>query len=473
MEGIDLIVLLLFGIPFSVSGKFTVTGPSQPVIAIVGEDALLDCQLVPERFVSNMVLRWFKSDFGLPVHAYRNGQDDTVAQHKDYRGRTELFKDEVTKGNVSLRIKNTRVFDEGKYLCTVDDKTDIEETEIELKVGALGREHWIQIDGYHKNGIQLVCESNGWFPKPQILWTHGDGQNLKAQSEMNYQQDSKGLINVQSFVAVTRDATNRFQCLIQNKLLKKEQEAAIQISDDFFPTVSGWLVFLSVILCLLIVAFTTGIVWIVKQLRNIKELQHDKTIKQFDQWKSVSDSDWKNIFVCAAPVTLDTETANPRLEVSKDLKNVRLTQTERSIHDSAERFTVWESLLGSEGFTSGAHYWEVEVAGNQHWTLGVAKETVDRKKDIQLLPQNGFWTIVRAEDKFQVNSDNQPDIHAGEIPMKIGVYLSYDSRRVSFYGANRKVYLYTFTGCEFTEKLYPFFSTTHLNKWLRICPVQH
>ncbi|XP_041068623.1 butyrophilin subfamily 3 member A3-like isoform X2 [Carcharodon carcharias] len=433
MEGIDLIVLLLFGIPFSVSGKFTVTGPSQPVIAIVGEDALLDCQLVPERFVSNMVLRWFKSDFGLPVHAYRNGQDDTVAQHKDYRGRTELFKDEVTKGNVSLRIKNTRVFDEGKYLCTVDDKTDIEETEIELKVGALGREHWIQIDGYHKNGIQLVCESNGWFPKPQILWTHGDGQNLKAQSEMNYQQDSKGLINVQSFVAVTRDATNRFQCLIQNKLLKKEQEAAIQIS----------------------------------------ELQHDKTIKQFDQWKSVSDSDWKNIFVCAAPVTLDTETANPRLEVSKDLKNVRLTQTERSIHDSAERFTVWESLLGSEGFTSGAHYWEVEVAGNQHWTLGVAKETVDRKKDIQLLPQNGFWTIVRAEDKFQVNSDNQPDIHAGEIPMKIGVYLSYDSRRVSFYGANRKVYLYTFTGCEFTEKLYPFFSTTHLNKWLRICPVQH
>ncbi|XP_078422657.1 butyrophilin subfamily 3 member A3-like isoform X4 [Cetorhinus maximus] len=378
MEGIDLIVLLLFGILFSVSGKFTVTGPSQPVIAIVGEDALLDCQLVPERFVSNMVVRWFKSDFGLPVHVYRNGQDDTVAQHKDYRGRTELFKDEVTKGNVSLRIKNTRVFDEGKYLCTVDDKTDIEETEIELKVG-----------------------------------------------------------------------------------------------DDFFPTVSGWLVFLSVVLCLLIVAFTSGIIWIVKQLRNIKELQHDKTIKQFDQWKSVNDSDWKNIFVCAAPVTLDTETANPRLEVSKDLKNVRLTQTERSIHDSGERFTVWESVLGSEGFTSGAHYWEVAVAGNQHWTLGVAKETVDRKKDIQLLSQNGFWTIGRAEDKFQVNSDNQPDIHAGEIPMKIGVYLSYDSRRVSFYGANRKVYLYTFTGCEFTEKLYPFFSTTHLNKWLRICPVQH
>ncbi|GCB81545.1 hypothetical protein scyTo_0021417 [Scyliorhinus torazame] len=281
MEGIDLIVLLLFVIPFSVYGKFTVTGPAHPVVAIVGEDVLLYCQLVPESFVSNMVVRWFKSDFGLPVHVYRNGKDDTVAQHKDYRGRTEMFKEEVTKGNVSLRIKNTRVFDEGEYTCIVDDKKDIEESSVELKVGALGREYWIYVDGYRENRIQLVCESNGWFPKPQILWTHGAGQNLPAASEMSYHVDAKGLVNVQSSVAVSKDSINRFKCLIQNNLLKKEEAAAIQIADDFFPTVSGWLVFLSAVLCFLIVALIAGIIWVMKQLKNIKELQHDKAMKQF------------------------------------------------------------------------------------------------------------------------------------------------------------------------------------------------
>uniref|UniRef100_UPI00398E77F5 butyrophilin subfamily 1 member A1-like isoform X2 n=1 Tax=Pristiophorus japonicus TaxID=55135 RepID=UPI00398E77F5 len=453
MEEIYLIVLLLLGIFFSVYGKFTVTGPTHPVVAIVGEDVLLKCQLVPDISVSNMVVRWLKSDIGLAVHMYRNGEDDTAAQDHDYRGRTELFKDELTKGNVSLRIKNTRVFDEGKYICSVDDETDFEETVIELKVGGLGREHWIQIEGYRKNGIQLVCESNGWYPEPEILWTDGDGQNLTAQSEISYHQDSKGLVTVQSNIAVTRDSTNRFKCLIQNKLLKKEQEATIEISDDFFPAISSWLVFLSVILCFLIVAFATGIFWIVKQHRDIKELELDKSIKQFDHWKPLVESDWKKICECEVSPTLDTETANPWLEVSKDLKNVKLTRTAKILPDNEERFTAWESVLGSEGFTSGNHYWEVEVAGNRHWTLGVAAESVKRKIEMKLIPENGFWTIGQVDDQFQANSANQSDIPAREIPRKIGVYLSCESKIVSFYSVNTMSYLYTFTGAEFREKM--------------------
>ncbi|XP_059495511.1 butyrophilin subfamily 3 member A3-like isoform X4 [Stegostoma tigrinum] len=422
MEGVHLILLLLFGIPCSVYGDFRVSGPGRPVVAVVGEDAVLECYLVPKVFANNMVVRWFKSGIRLPVHSYRNGQDNTAAQHEDYKKRTELFKDEVSKGNVSLRIKNIRVFDEGKYLCTVDDKTAFEETTIELKVGAVGREHWIQVDGYHKNGIRLVCESNGWFPQPQISWTGGSGQNLTAKSEINNRRDSKGLVNVQSSVIVTKDPTNNFKCLTHNHLLKEEQKADIQIA----------------------------------------ELRHDKTIEQYD---------WKNISKCKVPVNLDAETANPKLEVSKDRKKVRLTQTALSVDNNEERFTVLESVLGSEEFTSGSHYWEVDVVGNQHWTVGVATLSVERKKEIQVKAENGLWTIGRAGDKFQANAENTIDIQAGEVPTKIGVYLSYETGTVSFYSADTKIYLHTFTGCGFTEKLYPFFSTTVCNTWLRICPV--
>ncbi|XP_072894613.1 zinc-binding protein A33-like [Hemitrygon akajei] len=64
-------------------------------------------------------------------------------------------------------------------------------------------------------------------------------------------------------------------------------------------------------------------------------------------------------------VTLDVETANPCLEVSEDRKSVRWTPTRRNLPDTGKRFTHWACVLGSEGFTSGRHYWEVEVTGNR------------------------------------------------------------------------------------------------------------
>ncbi|XP_072893035.1 zinc-binding protein A33-like [Hemitrygon akajei] len=60
-------------------------------------------------------------------------------------------------------------------------------------------------------------------------------------------------------------------------------------------------------------------------------------------------------------VTLDVETAHPRLEVSEDRKSVRWTPTRRNLPDTGKRFTHWECVLGSEGFTLWRHYWEVEA----------------------------------------------------------------------------------------------------------------
>ncbi|XP_059814399.1 zinc-binding protein A33-like, partial [Hypanus sabinus] len=78
-------------------------------------------------------------------------------------------------------------------------------------------------------------------------------------------------------------------------------------------------------------------------------------------------------------VTLDVETANPCLEVSENRRSVRRTGTRRNLPNTGKRFTHWACVLGSEGFTSGRHYWEVEVTGNRDMCLGVAAESVERK----------------------------------------------------------------------------------------------
>ncbi|XP_059827065.1 nuclear factor 7, brain-like isoform X2 [Hypanus sabinus] len=178
------------------------------------------------------------------------------------------------------------------------------------------------------------------------------------------------------------------------------------------------------------------------------------------------------------PVTLDVKTASQELDVSKDRKCVRLYPS-AAVHglakhllgllDTGMRFTVQPCTLGSEGFTSGRHYWEVEVAGNRRWRLGIAAESVERKKEVKLKPKTGFWAIGRSVDSFYAFTSPRSSLPADRIPRRVGVYLSYESGTVSFYNAETKSHLHTFTGNKFMEKLYPFFRTRDEKHWLRIC----
>ncbi|XP_078251430.1 zinc-binding protein A33-like [Rhinoraja longicauda] len=168
-------------------------------------------------------------------------------------------------------------------------------------------------------------------------------------------------------------------------------------------------------------------------------------------------------------VTLDVETAGPWFEVSEDRKRVRWTGTGRSLPDTGKRFTGSPCVLGSEGLTSGRHYWEVEVAGSRGWSLGVAAESVERKGWVTLTPETGVWSIRRWYDGFDAVTSPPSRLPARPIPGRVGVYLSYESGTVSFYDADTKSHLHTFTGNKFTEKLYPFFGPHWDGNWLRIC----
>ncbi|XP_072115459.1 nuclear factor 7, brain-like [Mobula birostris] len=168
-------------------------------------------------------------------------------------------------------------------------------------------------------------------------------------------------------------------------------------------------------------------------------------------------------------VTLDVETANPELEVSEDQKSVRRTRSRRNRPDTGKRFTFSACVLGSEGFTSGRHYWEVEVTGSRRWGLGVAAESVERKGEFTRSLETGFWIIGQIDDVMLVLTSPRSRLSAGPIPGRVGVYLSYESGTISFYNAETKSHLHTFTGNKFSEKLHSFFWIGYTIQWLRIC----
>ncbi|XP_051822648.1 probable E3 ubiquitin-protein ligase TRIML1 [Antechinus flavipes] len=91
-------------------------------------------------------------------------------------------------------------------------------------------------------------------------------------------------------------------------------------------------------------------------------------------------------------VTLDPESASPYLIVSNDLKTVRNGGCLQNIPMTPDRFED-EIILGAQVFTSGVHYWEVDV-GNTLWVEGSESHleivSVVYVKDKYLSSDRGF-----------------------------------------------------------------------------------
>lgn len=114
-------------------------------------------------------------------------------------------------------------------------------------------------------------------------------------------------------------------------------------------------------------------------------------------------------------------------------------------------------ILGTKGFTSGRHYWEVQVGLMTDWHVGVAKEAVPRAGNSVLMRTKGFFVIGKKAGDYLVLGSPPKNLHLYPKPKNVGVYLDYNQGRVSFYDVDRKVHIHSFIRESFTEKLYPFF----------------
>uniref|UniRef100_A0A8C9R1J2 Zgc:194990 n=1 Tax=Scleropages formosus TaxID=113540 RepID=A0A8C9R1J2_SCLFO len=166
-------------------------------------------------------------------------------------------------------------------------------------------------------------------------------------------------------------------------------------------------------------------------------------------------------------VFLDPDTANPDLVISHDEKRMRCGFERKDVPNYHQRFDGWWCAVGVEGFTSGRHYWEVEV-GERDWRLGVAKESALRKGYKPLNTQRGYLTL-RLERGTELKALTVPftPLPASLIPRKVGVYLDYEEGQLSFYNVQSRSHIYTYSET-FTEKLFPLFGTVEIFKDLVI-----
>ncbi|XP_039358168.1 zinc finger protein RFP-like [Mauremys reevesii] len=147
-------------------------------------------------------------------------------------------------------------------------------------------------------------------------------------------------------------------------------------------------------------------------------------------------------------VTLDPDMAHPNLVLSEDWKSVRWEHTQQRLPNNPERFDTWPCVLGCEGFTSGRHCWEVEigvmVGAGQYWALGVARESVGRKGQINLRPEGGIWAVQQVGDQFRALTSPVTPLPLSWFPSRIRVCLDCDRGQVTFIDAGDEAPIFTF-----------------------------
>ncbi|XP_073696845.1 E3 ubiquitin-protein ligase TRIM39-like [Garra rufa] len=191
---------------------------------------------------------------------------------------------------------------------------------------------------------------------------------------------------------------------------------------------------------------------------SLETLRRDLTQLQHTLDEKLTQTELKRMQQYAVDVTLDPDTAHPNLILSDDGKQVRDSDVRQKLPDNPDRFDLCVSILGKEGFSSGRFYFEVQVKGKTDWTLGVVRESINRKGNIRVRPSNGYWTVVlRNGYKYAAYAGPTVLLSLRVKPQRVGVFVDYEEGLVSFYDVESSSHIYSYTGQSFTDKLYPYF----------------
>ncbi|XP_074666580.1 uncharacterized protein LOC141917351 isoform X2 [Strix aluco] len=148
-------------------------------------------------------------------------------------------------------------------------------------------------------------------------------------------------------------------------------------------------------------------------------------------------------------VTLDPATAGPEVILSEDLKEATWGRPGRRWPEGPGQFDTDPCMLGSEGFTSGRHYWEVKANG-RFWAVGVARESIQRKGRVLFKPNAELWGLQKYDElcvALTAPSNTSVPLLNGEI----GVYLDYEVGQVSFYAVGSRQRIFTFPVASFSD----------------------
>ncbi|XP_077122679.1 E3 ubiquitin/ISG15 ligase TRIM25-like [Ranitomeya variabilis] len=177
-----------------------------------------------------------------------------------------------------------------------------------------------------------------------------------------------------------------------------------------------------------------------------------------------------------ADILLDVNTASNNVLISDDLKTATETEEKQKRPETAERFQKYNQVMSRRGFTSGRHYFDVEIRISEWWGVGMCYPSIDRRDHQSMIGNdNKSWSLWRYNyNQYLVRHDSEEI----QLPYKISsdrvrICLDYEAGQLSFYELCDPIrHLHTFTAA-FSEPLHAALYLGHHSyfgdTWIRIC----
>nr|XP_046196982.1 butyrophilin subfamily 1 member A1-like [Oncorhynchus gorbuscha] len=460
-----LYILAAWGVCLSTatSEMFTCSVPVDPVSARLGHVATMPCWLTLSMNAEGLEVRWYRpKDFDNPVLHYRERKIQEASQQSQYVGRSSLGLREVTSqglkgGDVTLKLVNVTLRDQGEYVCYVSSNQDYGTASVFLNVTVRGTPPLLSAVRTDADSVNVSCVSHGWKPRPRLQWS--DGRQTLKPEKLDYSSGAHGLVSAHSWVLSSPSSAPWVSCsLVLSE--GEEMEGRVDLRDvAAVPETSSGLLTAVIILALLLLLSVVFIGVLYKKRGNKSTHVPKGDIVDIETMRQPEDLvDIENMRQAGVDITLDLKTAPSYLTVGSTGKIVR--DSKANPCPPGEHAYI----LGTCGFTSGSHaYWEVrldkEMVGvKESWWVGLASGSVKRQGDVPATPSNGFWFLSSYKEKG-LRLNMAPDIllPADPRPQILGVYFDYDQGVLSFINVKDNKLIVTVRAM-FIGELFPLFN---------------
>ncbi|XP_053327636.1 programmed cell death 1 ligand 1-like [Spea bombifrons] len=253
---------------FSVTALFTVQATKTHYTAEYGTNIRMGCNFhVGDGVkVEDLTVYWEHSrEKGGTYEVVKllQGMDILSSQHKDFKGRVKILKDELPKGHAVIQINNVTLRDAGQYVCMVSYQGS-DYKSLNLEVQAPYKKINVKVaDIVTATGQrmkEIACQSVG-YPEAEVTWLNAR-DNLSMVVNTSSVKTAEEMFNVTSIIRISSVANRTLTCSFWNKDIINTTSLTFTIPDDTVEIRSyRWMIITAS--CILILATTCGVlkVW--------------------------------------------------------------------------------------------------------------------------------------------------------------------------------------------------------------------